>query len=87
MGIEFDPEKSERNRAERGFGFELAERFEPVLIEQDRRRDYGEARFRAFGFVDDAPYALAYTPRGGNIRIISMRRMHDKEARRYGLTQ
>jgi hypothetical protein len=34
MGIEFDPDKSERNRRQRGFGFELAEQFEPVFIEK-----------------------------------------------------
>jgi hypothetical protein len=68
MGIEFDPDKSERNRRQRGFGFELAEQFEPVFIEKDGRQNYGEPRFRAFGFVGDDPYALAFTPRGENVR-------------------
>jgi len=26
-----------------------------------------------------------FTPRGDRLRIISMRRMHEKEARRYGI--
>jgi len=42
--LSFDPEKSERNSAERGLPFELAAEFdfETALIGEDDRRDYGE---------------------------------------------
>jgi hypothetical protein len=84
MDIEFDPAKSEECREMRGFGFEIAERLVAVLVAEDTRRDYGERRFRAFGTIDGEKYCLAFTPRNGRARVISLRRMHDKEARRYG---
>lgn len=84
MDIEFDPVKSEECREKRGFGFEIAERFAVVLVAEDTRRDYGEPRFRAFGTIDGGKFCLAFTPRNGRVRVISLRRMHDKEARRYG---
>ena len=85
--LEWDEEKSERNRRLRGFGFELAEAFDfaGAWIVEDRRRDYGERRFRAVGRIDGLPYMVVFTPRDERIRIISMRRMHEKEARRYGI--
>ncbi|MCB1507452.1 MAG: BrnT family toxin [Hyphomicrobiaceae bacterium] len=84
MDIEFDDEKSANCREKRGFGFEIAERFEAVVVEHDTRSDYGEARFRAFGFIDGKKFCLAFTPRHGRVRVISLRQMHDKEARKYG---
>lgn len=75
------------NREKRGFGFEIVEEFDwaSAHIEEDLRKDYGERRFRAFGTAGDLKIALAFTLRGDDIRIISVRRMHDKEARKYGI--
>jgi len=55
------------------------------LVERDARKYYGEERFRAFGFIGDALYCVAFTPRESKLRIISLRRMHRKEGARYGL--
>jgi len=85
MTIEFDKGKSEKTRKECGFGFEIAERFEAVSIIEDERKDYGEPRFRAWGFIDGEAYALVFTPRNGKMRIISLRRMHKKEMKENDL--
>lgn len=85
--LEWDDKKSRANLKERGFGFDLAEEFdfEKAYIAEDTREDYGERRFRAWGRIDGTPYMVAFTPRGKNIRIISMRRMHENEAKRYNV--
>lgn len=51
MDFEWDPIKSERNRRERGFGFELAVRIfaGPIIEWIDDRFDYGEVRVVAVG--------------------------------------
>ena len=49
----------------------------------DDRRDYGEVRYRAYGFIDGVAYYLAFTNRDGKVRPISLRRAHMKEIRRY----
>ncbi|WIY52663.1 BrnT family toxin [Devosia sp. YIM 151766] len=86
---EWDREKDAANRLKHGVGFEDVENFDwdSAVFQQDRRFDYGEERFRAFGFIGERPHCLAYVLRGDNIRIISLRPMHLKEARRYGLAQ
>jgi uncharacterized protein len=49
----------------------------------DDRRDYGEIRYRAYGFIGGLGYYLAFTNRNGRVRPISLRRAHAKEMRRY----
>ena len=46
---------------------------------EDDRKNYGEKRLITFGFIDDRPVAMVWTPRGKNRRIISMRHVHDDE--------
>jgi Uncharacterized protein conserved in bacteria len=84
---EWDNAKDAANRLKHGVGFDRAEAFDwpNAVIEEDERYEYGERRFRAFGYIDDRPYCVVFSPRGKTIRIISMRPMHLKEARRYGL--
>lgn len=87
MDFEWDEAKSEWNREHRGFGFEVVYEFDwdNATIEEDRRMDYGEERYRAFGRAGDMNLFVAFTTRFGVVRIISVRRMHKKEAVRYGL--
>ena len=84
--MEWDEEKSERNVRLRGFGFEIAYAFDwdSAVYQRDTRREYGEDRFRAFGEAGDLRLCIAFTYRNGERRIISVRRMHEKEAKRYG---
>ncbi|WP_420239399.1 BrnT family toxin [Telmatobacter bradus] len=85
MEITYDPRKSERNQLERGFGFEVVEGFHFVTADyaEDRRRDYGEVRIRAIGFIENTLYALVFTMRGGTLRVISLRRANRKERTQY----
>ena len=85
--MEWDEEKSEKNRRERGFGFEVAYGFDwdNAETERDDRKDYGEVRYRAFGWAEEMRLCIAFTFRGETVRIISIRRVHDKEARKYGI--
>lgn len=85
--VEWNENKSETNRINRGFGFEIVLKFDwaNATYELDRRRDYGEDRFRAWGTAGDYRLCIAFTIRNGDRRIISVRQMHEKEARRYGV--
>lgn len=85
MIIEFDLAKSERNARKRGLPFERADEFDwdTALIIEDTRRDYGEPRFRAFGFIGDRMHALVFTPREGGVRVISLRKANRREERNY----
>ena len=56
-----------------------------AVIVEDRRRDNGEARFRAYLRIGGSGRALSFTWRGDKIRVISLRRAREKEMRRYGL--
>jgi uncharacterized protein len=49
----------------------------------DYRYDYGEVRYRAYGYIDGVAYCPAFTSRNGKVRPISLRRVHTKEMRRY----
>ena len=50
---------------------------------EDDRFDYSEIRVRAFGFIDEVPHCLVFTIRGQELRVISLRRAHAREMKRY----
>lgn len=81
MDFEWDEAKSERNRRERGAGFEdVIPIFDgPVLEWEDQRQDWGEKRIVAIGSVDEDILAVIYTDRGSRRRIISARSARKKE--------
>jgi uncharacterized protein len=83
--ITFDPRKSERNLRERGLSFEMASDFDlsSAIFRADTRRDYGEARTRALGFIGHTLYALVFTMRGSVLRVISLRKANRKERVQY----
>jgi uncharacterized protein len=83
--ITFDPRKSERNLRERGLGFERVAEFDfaSAFYTIDARRDYGEVRRRALGFIGETLYALVFTMRGRVLRVISLRKASRKERSRY----
>ena len=83
MKFKFDAAKNERNIRERGIPFELAADFDwesALVVPSDRR---GEARYFALGFIGAKLHALAFTKRGQNVRVTSLRRANKKEAERY----
>jgi uncharacterized protein len=47
----------------------------------DDRRDYGEARFNAFGLVNGRLFVCTYTMRDQTYRLISVRKASKQEQR------
>ena len=85
MNISYDPGKNEKNIAERGISFERVAEFEwsGALIVEDSRKDYGEPRFQALGFIGKRLHALVFTPRAGRVHVISLRKANRREVNRY----
>ena len=85
MEFEWDAAKAASNLKRHGIAFSAAERFdwERALVLADRRKDYGEVRFRAFGLIDGRLHCLVYTWRAPKLRIISLRKVNDREERRH----
>lgn len=85
MNIEFDPSKNQRNIAERGLSFEEVANFEfeSALFWEDNRRDYGEQRIRALGYVGLRLHALVFVETVIGIRIISFRKANKREVKHY----
>jgi uncharacterized DUF497 family protein len=82
--VTFDRTKDAANVAKHGLSFADFSQFDAEpFIEIDVRRDYGELRFRGFGRIDGVGYSIAFTRTVDGIRLISFRRAHEKEMRRY----
>lgn len=80
MNLEFDPNKSERNRRERGFGFGYAARiFLGRTLVSFARVEAGEVRMKAIGDVDGVIYTLSFVDRGDVRGIVSARPASRKE--------
>jgi uncharacterized DUF497 family protein len=84
MNFEWDDPKAERNLVKHGVPFEYAARaFLRRLDSEDTRRDYREERRLALGEIEGRPFAIAYTPRGKGIRLISAQKANERERRKY----
>jgi len=83
--IEYNPKKNQQNIKERGISFDTAINFEwdSALVIEDTRKDYGESRYSAIGFIDDRLHVLVFTPRNEAIRVISLRKANNREVKRY----
>ncbi|HEY1154620.1 MAG TPA: BrnT family toxin [Pseudolabrys sp.] len=81
----FDPVKAAANRTAHGVDFAAAGAFdwETALVVEDDRRDYGERRYIALGRIRGRIHVMVFTPRGGTVRLISLRKANDREIRRY----
>ena len=84
---EWDEAKNAANQLKHGVGFELIAEFDwsSALYRNDDRKEYGEVRRLAYGFIGPRAYAIVFVVRGRRIRIISLRPMHLKEMKRHGL--
>jgi len=83
--IRFDPAKNASNIASRGLSFERAAEFDfrTAIFTVDSRRDYGELRRRALGFLDGRLHALVFVETAEGIRVISFRKANKREVRWY----
>ena len=86
MEFEWDDAKNNSCFTRRGFDFAYAIRafLDPHrIVAQDRRRDYGEARYRLLGKIGGRVFVIVYALRGSTIRIISARKANMKETADY----
>ena len=83
--FEWDETKSQGNLERRGFDFDFATRvFDgDVLEHDDTRRNYGERRIACLGEIEGEIFAVVYTWRGSNRRIISARYANRRERNAY----
>jgi uncharacterized DUF497 family protein len=85
----WDDRKAAQNVAKHGVPFDYAARIslDPYRLDtEDTRRDYGENRRLTLGKIEGRLFAVAYTPRGPVIRLISARKANEREQRKYNET-
>jgi len=86
MEIGFDPQKSEKNRRERGLPFELAADldWDRAMTFEDTRFAYGETRIVALAPLKGRLHVVCYTQRDAVRWIISFRKANAREVKAYG---
>ena len=92
MNVTFDPAKDAVNLAKHGFslldavGFE----WETAVVWPDTRRDYGEPRMVALGYIGIRIMSVVFVDRPPEQpterRIISLRKANTREVKRYAET-
>ena len=85
MLITFDPVKNARNIDQRSLPFRLVLRFDwrSALVAQDLRKEYGERRFQALGYIDERLHVVVFTPKLQAIHVISLRKANNRECSKY----
>lgn len=86
MKIEYDPNKRDATLQARGLDFEDIRHVlagDTVLLQQDRRNPYPEARFNALGMLQEQLVHFTFCLRDEAIRVISMRPASRKEKAYY----
>ena len=86
MKIEFDPVKNRINLRKHGVSLAAAADvdFERAIVIEDRRVDYGEARFLAYAPIGGRLHVLWFTMRGDTLRAIGLRKANRRERKRHG---
>jgi uncharacterized DUF497 family protein len=82
MRVTFDPAK---NIAERGLSFErVAElAWGTAVLQEDRRKDYGETRVRLIARLGQRLHVAVITMRGDTVHVISFRKANRREVECY----
>ena len=92
MNVTFDQAKDAANLAKHGVSLTEAAGFEwdSAVVWPDTRRDYGEARMVALGYIGLRIMALVFVDRPPEQpterRIISLRKANSREVKRYAET-
>ncbi len=85
--MEFEWDEAKRQKTWQKHGLDFARCNEvfsgPTYEYADNRRDYGEDRSVAIGFLDGNLVAIVFTERAAKTRIISMRPANKQENRKY----
>jgi uncharacterized DUF497 family protein len=83
--LSYDAAKNDRNIRERGLSFDHVGEFEftTAKFSVDSRRDYGETRRRALGFLDGRLHALVFVETDEGIRVVSFRKANKREVKDY----
>ena len=84
--FEWDEQKAELNQSKHSVNFPFATRVfddENRLTVIDHRYDYEETRYITLAKIDNRVYAVAFTFRSSNIRLISARKANKREVKRY----
>ena len=82
---DWDEAKRQYNLRKHGIDFAALDGFDwsTATHEEDTRTDYGEALIVTTGYIGDRLHILAWTPRNGRIRIISLRKANDREQKAW----
>jgi uncharacterized protein len=84
--VSYDPAKSARNIRERGLSFEQAAQFdfETAAYFIDDRKEFGEIRRIAAGYLGRRLHVLCFVDATVGIRVISFRKANAREVKKYG---
>lgn len=83
MQFEFDPRKSDRNKAKHGIDFVEAQTLWKSKIVLLGAKNVSEKRYLAIGTIEGLPWSAIITYRGSTIRIISVRKSTQAEIETY----
>ena len=81
MAYEWDEAKRASNLANHGVDFADVSRFDFIGAVAEERS--GEVRYVATGYIGNRLHKLVYLVRGGNIRVISLRKANNREREIY----
>lgn len=82
---EYDELKRLINKQKHAIDFMIAVRFEweSAQVVDDDRKNYGESREVATGFIGERIYVMVFVRRNERIRIISLRKANERERKNY----
>jgi len=85
MIFEYNEHKSSINKEKHGIDFQEAQKLweDPYAFELPSPQSEDEERFLVLGKIDSKNYTAITTYKDKNIRIISVRRLRDKEKKLY----
>jgi uncharacterized DUF497 family protein len=85
MEITYDQSKNLHNIRQRNLSFERARDFdfETANFTIDKRKNYGEIRRCALGFLGNRLHAMVFTETAKGIRVISFRKANKQEIMSY----
>ena len=83
-GFEFDPDKSESNRAKHGIDFDVAQALwrDPDMLEIPAKTS-DQPRYLVVGRIRGQHWSAVICYRGGDVRSISVRRARTEEVALY----